>query len=102
MIARVATFEGINIEKARETMEEAEGQIRPLVQGLAGYQGRLDLASADGRFVSITLFASDEAAAAAEPIFDEELPRKLGDIFTSWEGRRTSVGRYAVVVDERT
>jgi hypothetical protein len=29
------------------------------------------------------------------------MPRKLGDIFGSWGGRRTAVDQYQVVADER-
>jgi len=101
MVARVATFEGIDIAAAQATMDRAEAIIRPLVEGLAGYAGRMDLVAEDGRFVSITLFDSDEHAAAAEPTFDEEMPAKLGDLFAAWGGRRTSVGRYQVVNDAR-
>lgn len=50
MVARVASFEGINVEAARRTMAEADAIIRPLVEGLAGYQGHLDLATRDGKF----------------------------------------------------
>ncbi len=60
MVARVAAFEGINVERARDRMDEAEPVIRPMVEALAGYEGRLDLAAADGRFVSITLFDNEE------------------------------------------
>lgn len=101
MVARVATFEGINIEEAQRTMDEAEAVIRPLVEGLAGYGGQLDLASADGKMISVTFFDSAENAQAAEPTFDEEMPRRLGEIFRSWEGRRTSVGLYDIVADQR-
>ena len=101
MVARVATFEGIDIEQAQSTMEEAEAVIRPLVEGLAGYAGRLDLASAEGKMISVTLFDSAQDAQTAEPTFDDEMPRRLGEIFQSWEGRRTSVGLYDVVTDER-
>jgi hypothetical protein len=101
MIARVAQFEGINIEAAQATMEEAEGIIHPLIQALSGYQGVMELASADGKFISIALFDTEENAAAAESVFDEELPAKLGHIFQQWEGTRTSVGHYMVVGDER-
>jgi hypothetical protein len=101
MVARVATFEGVNMQDAQSTMDEADAVIRSLVEGLAGYAGRLDLASADGKMISIAFFDSAENAAAAEPTFDEEMPRRLGEIFTSWEGRRVSVDRYEVVTDER-
>ena len=102
MVARVARFEGIDIAKAQETMAEAEAVIRPLVEGLSGYAGRFDLAAMDGGYISITLFDSDADAAAAESTFDEEMPKQLGEIFQSWGGRRTAVGVFQVVADERT
>jgi hypothetical protein len=101
MVARVAIFEGIDIEEAQRTMDEAQAVIRPLVQGMEGYAGRFDLASRDGTFIGITLFDSMEHAEAAEPTFDEEMPRRLGHLFQSWGGRRVSAGRYEVVTDER-
>jgi hypothetical protein len=101
MVARVAKFEGIDIQEAQRTMEQADAIIRPLVQGLAGYAGHLDLATQDGKYLSITFFDSAENAAAAEPTFDEEMPRQLGEIFGSWGGRRTSVDQYQVVADDR-
>ena len=101
MVARVASFEGIDVEEAQKTMEEAEAIIRPLVESLAGFQGRTDLATTDGKFVSITFFDSMENAKAAEQTFDEEMPQKLGHIFETWGGRRTSVDRYEVVADLR-
>jgi len=101
MVARVAIFEGINVEAAQSTMDEAEAIIRPTLQALPGYQGVTELASADGKFISITLFDSEENAAAAETVFDQELPAKLGHIFQQWAGTRTSVGHYMVVGDER-
>jgi hypothetical protein len=101
MVARVAMFEGVDVQQAQRTMEEANAIIRPLVEGLAGYAGHLDLAAQDGKFLSVTFFDSAENMAAAEPTFDEEMPRKLGDLFESWGGRRTAVDQYQVVGDER-
>jgi hypothetical protein len=101
MIARVASFEGIDVQAAQASMDEAEAVIRPLVEGLAGYQGHLELATQDGKFLSITLFDSEENASAAEPTFDEEMPKQLGELFQSWGGHRTSVDRYQVVSDSR-
>ena len=101
MVGRVASFEGVNLEAAERTMDEAEAIVRPMVESLTGYQGRLDLISGDGKFLSITFFDTEENAKAAEPTFDEEMPRRLGDLFQSWGGRRVSVGRYQVVTDER-
>jgi hypothetical protein len=101
MFARVATFEGINVEAAQSTMEEAEAVIRPTLSALPGYEGALELATQDGKFLSITLFDSMENAAAAEATFDVELPAKLGSIFQQWAGTRTSVDHYMVVGDAR-
>jgi hypothetical protein len=102
MVARVASFEGVNVEAAERTMDQAEQIIEGLVQPLAGYQGHLQLVAADGKVLSITFFDSEENAAAAEPTFDEEMPRRLGDVFKDWEGRRVSVDRYNVVADARS
>ncbi len=101
MVARVARFEGVNVAEAERTIDEAETLIRPMVERLAGYEGHLDLLSPDGKVLSITFFDSLENAEAAEPTFDEEMPRQLGEIFTAWEGRRVSVDRYNVLSDAR-
>ena len=100
MVARVAIFEGVNMDAAQATMDEAEAIIRPMVNALAGYQGVMELAAADGRFISITLFDTAENAQAAEPVFDQEMPAKLGHIFQKWEGTRTSTGVFQVVGEE--
>ena len=102
MVARVASFEGVNVEVAERTMDEAESVIRALLEGLAGYQGHLELVASDGKVLSIALFDSEENARAAEPTFDEEMPRQLGDLFKDWEGRRVSVERYKVLSESRS
>ena len=101
MVARVAMFEGVNMQEAQRTMDQADAIIRELVEGLAGYAGHLDLASDSGRMISITFFDSAENAEAAEPTFDEEMPKRLGKIFETWGGRRTSVDLYQVVSELR-
>jgi hypothetical protein len=101
MYARVARFEGVNVGAAEATMGEAEEVIRPMIEALAGYAGHLELIAPDGDAISITLFDSRENAEAAEPTFDEEMPKKLGQYFRDWEGRRVAVGGYNVVIDER-
>jgi hypothetical protein len=101
MIARVASFEGVNVEAAKSTMDEADAILRPMLQGLDGYQGALELFAPDGKFMSITLFDSVENAEAAEPTFDQEMPAKLGHIFQEWAGRRVSVDRYEVAAEDR-
>jgi hypothetical protein len=56
MIARVASFEGVNLEAAQASMDEAQAIIRPILAGLPGYSGGLELVGSDGKFLSITLF----------------------------------------------
>ena len=102
MVARVASFEGVNVQEAERTWDQAESIIRRLVDNLPGYQGHLELVSSDGRVLSVTLFDSAENADAAEPTFDEEMPRQLGEFFEGWEGRRVSVDRYNVLSESRS
>jgi hypothetical protein len=91
----------VNVQAAQDTMDQAEAIIRPLLEGLDGYQGAMELVSPDGKFLSITLFDSMENAQAAEPTFDQEMPEKLGHIFQEWAGRRVSVDRYEVAAEDR-
>ncbi len=97
MVARVASFEGVDFAEAEKTLDQAEAIGRPLIGALAGYQGNYELVAANGKVLSITLFDTAENAAAAERTFDEELPRQLGHLFTGWAGRRVSVDLYNVV-----
>ena len=101
MVARVASFEGVNVQEAERTMDEALALIRPLTENLAGYQAQIELVSSDGKVLSLAFFDSEDNAQAAESTFEEEMPRRLGDIYKSWEGRRVSVGRYSVLDDSR-
>jgi hypothetical protein len=101
MVARVASFEGVNVEVAERTMDQALSIISPLMEGLPGYKGHLELIASDGKVLSIALFDSEESAQAAEPTFDEEMPRQLGDLYNDWEGRRVSVASYKVIADSR-
>ena len=102
MVARVATFEGVNVQEAERTIDQADAAVRPMVEGLAGYQGHMELIAANGKVLSITFFDTEENAQAAEPTFDEEMPRQLGDIFRSWEGRRVSRDVYRVMAESRS
>ena len=101
MVARVATFAGVNVQEAERTIDQAEAAVRPMVEGLAGYQGHTELIASNGKMLSITFFDTEENARAAEPTFDEEMPRQLGEIFRSWEGRRVDRGVYRVMADSR-
>lgn len=100
MIARVARFEGVDTEAARNTLATAEPIVRSLMEGVSGYRGRGELVGPEGEVISLAFFDSEEQAADAEAAFDEELPRQLGTLFDSWKGRRVSVGHYSVVVDD--
>jgi hypothetical protein len=101
MVARVASFEGVNVEVAERTMDQALSVISPLMERLPGYQGHLELIASEGKVLSIALFDSEDNARAAEPTFDEEMPRQLGDLFRGWEGHRVSVEHYTVLSDSR-
>jgi hypothetical protein len=37
VVARVASFEGVNVQQAERTMGEAEALIRPIFENLAGF-----------------------------------------------------------------
>jgi hypothetical protein len=54
-----------------------------------------------GKALSISLFDTEANAIAAEPIFDEEMPKALGDLMDKFSGRRIGVDRYEVLIDER-
>lgn len=101
MVARVARFEGINVAEAQEMMGEAEAIVRPIVEGMTGFAGRLDLVTMAGDFLSVTFFDSQANAEAAEETFDQELPKELGPLYERMGGRRAAVGVYQVVTDER-
>lgn len=102
MFARMATFEGVDAEAAGRTLDQVRERVEPLMRGLAGYQGYVDLMDrSSGKAVTIAFFDTEENLNAAEPTFDEEMPKQLGDLIGPWAGRRTAVERYEVVVDER-
>lgn len=101
MIARVASFEGIDPDLARARSDEIGAVAQPVMERLAGYRGTLNLVSADGKELLVTFFDTEENADAAEQTFDEELPRLLAGLYEGWEGRRVSVDRYEVLVDMR-
>ncbi|HEV3478552.1 MAG TPA: hypothetical protein VG144_03790 [Gaiellaceae bacterium] len=83
-------------------LQEATEIVEPIIRGMPGIQGYMELADrSSGKSLSIALFDTEENAVAAEPIFDEEMPRALGDIMQRFSGRRVSVERYAVLADER-
>jgi hypothetical protein len=102
MVARVATFESTDPAADEQLMGQAMEIVEPMIRGLNGIQGFMELADrTSGKSLSISFFDTEESAVAAEPVFDEEMPRALGDLMQQFSGRRTGVDRYDVLVDER-
>jgi len=93
MFARIATFEGGDVERMRQLNEErmASGELRPP----AGMTRGLVLEGDRRLFVSF--FESREALEAAEAEFE-----RMGDtIPEEIRGRRVSVDAYEVVFDRQ-
>jgi hypothetical protein len=102
MFARIATFESTDPAADEKLMPEAMEIVEPIIRGIPGIQGYMELADrSSGKSLSISLFDDEESAIAAERVFDEEMPRALGDIMQRFSGRRISVERYDVLIDER-
>jgi hypothetical protein len=103
MFARIATFESTDPAADEKLMDQAGQIVEPIIRGLNGIQGHMELLDrSSGKSLSISFFDTEENALAAEPVFEEEMPRALGDLMQQFSGRRTSVDRYDVLVDERT
>jgi hypothetical protein len=101
--ARIATFESTDAAADEKLMDQVMDIAQPIIRGMEGIQGHMELVDrSSGKALSISLFDTEENAVAAEPIFDEEMPKALGELMQQFSGRRTSVERYDVLVDERT
>jgi hypothetical protein len=102
MYARIATFESTDPAADERLMDQAGEIVEPIIRGMKGIQGHMELVDrTSGKSLSISFFDTEENAIAAEPIFDEEMPKALGDLMQQFSGRRVSVDRYAVLVDQR-
>jgi hypothetical protein len=102
MFARIATFESTDVAADERLMGQVMEIAEPMIEGMKGIQGHMELLDRNsGKSLSISLFDTEENAIAAEPIFDEEMPKALGDLMQQFSGRRTSVERYDVLVDQR-
>ena len=102
MFARIATFESTDSAADEKLMDQAGAIVAPIIRGMDGIQGHMELVDrSSGKSLSISFFDTEENALAAEPVFDEEMPRALGDLMQQFSGRRASVDRYDVLVDER-
>lgn len=93
MIARVATFEGGDVEEMRRINNEMlVERSSSLPSGLLRV---MVLLGADSRWSVISFFADADAAAAAEARFEE-----MGDEFPERvRGRRVSLERYEVAFE---
>ena len=102
MFARIATFEGVDVAVAERTMDEVRQRVEPIMRGMTGFQGYMELIDrSSGKAATIAFFDSEENMQAAERTFDEEMPRQLADLFDQWAGRRSRVERYEVLLDDR-
>jgi|SRR5215210_5648559 len=102
MYARIATFESTDPAADEKLMEQATEIVEPIIRRMKGIQGYMELSDrSSGKALSISLFDTEENARAAEPIFDEEMPKALGELMQKFSGRRIGVDRYDVLVDER-
>ena len=94
MFARIARFEGIDVAEMERTMDVVHARGEPIVRGMAGYRGYVELVDrASTTALTIVFFDSEENLRAADPTIEEEMPRQLADLFGQWAGRRTSVER---------
>jgi hypothetical protein len=102
VFARIATFESTDPAADEKLMGQAGEIVEPIIRGMNGIQGHMELVDRNsGKSLSISFFDTEENAIAAEPTFDEEMPKALGDLMQEFSGRRTGVDRYEVLVDER-
>jgi hypothetical protein len=102
VFARIATFESTDPDADEKILGQAMAIVEPIIRGMTGIQGYMELLDrSSGKSLSISLFDTEENATAAEPTFDEEMPKALGDLMQQFSGRRVSVERYDVLVDER-
>ena len=102
MFARIATFESTDPAADEQLMNQATEIVEPIIRGMTGIQGYMELTDRNsGKALSISLFDSEANALAAERIFDEEMPKALGELMDKFSGTRVSVDRYEVLIDER-
>ena len=83
-------------------MDDADAIMKPVISRLDGFESSLDLLSAAGTVLSITIFDTEANAQAAEATFDDQLPGMLGDLFSGWAGKRVSVEHYEVLAESDT
>lgn len=77
MFVRVLTLEGIDPNKVIEFGDAAREATRPILEGLEGYKGAVQMLDREGRRLrNAVFFESEENVRAAEPTFDS-MPQRL-------------------------
>ena len=89
MWARVASFEGVDVERMRQEANRPPGAMP---EGLRGAFGLVDAET--GRQLFVTLFDTREAIEAAEPMF-EQMGDEIGEEI---RGKRVSKDYYEVML----
>ena len=90
MFARLATFEGADVDRATEVTAELRDRLRSIIGALQGWQGILQLADRQsGTLMVLHLFDSEENMRAAEPTF-EDMPNQVPEV-RQIAARRSSV-----------
>jgi hypothetical protein len=80
LFARLATFEGADIDRAIETTDAVRDRLRSITEELEGWQGVLQLADRQGaRLMVLHLFDTEENMRAAEPTF-EDMPNRVPEV----------------------
>lgn len=84
MFVRVLTLDGIDPDKVVEFGEAAREVTRPILQGLEGYKGAVQMLDREGRRLrNAVFFESEENVRAAEGTFDsmpQRLPEQLREM----------------------
>ena len=101
MVARVATFEDVDVEAAPEVAAWIRENALPRTRELRGFRGGLTLLDRQRRRVlAITLFESEDDVAEAQPTF-EEIPSSMpDDLREKVTATRTSVDVCEVLVSD--
>ena len=105
MYARLATF-SVGAETEYEEMSERIREAaQPIVEGIPGWQGAMQMLDRENGTVAILhLFDSEENMTAAESTFEampERFPNELRERMRAMAGGRQSVQRFEVLSETR-
>jgi hypothetical protein len=101
MYARVATFEDVDISRAKDVESAIRERALPRIKELSGWSGSITLVDREQRrVVTIGFFQTKEDIEAAEPTY-EQIPSLLpDDLRQIVAGTRRSVDVYEVGLQE--